>query len=243
MNQPLQHMRSFLEKFLMEVDLQTLEKNKIIQIGSDLKQFYGGITEAENNMFSDLEILPDKVNTFLQKNRELLQKGASVVTMVKIIPSKVIKEQEKQSKKRSAEELDGFRKKKIKNKEVPKRAKNAFMIFSHQKRAFVKKTYPKAEVSEIAKILGDLWKNLRPEEKVPFVKLQQEDKARYEQEKKLYDATKRDIESNGVPATSSYVTTKLEKKVVAPYTNDKKKKLFLKNSQETPLTLVYFNTG
>ena len=170
-------------------------------------------------MFSDLEILPDKVNTFLQKNRELLQKGASV-----------IKEQEKQSKKRSAEELDdGLRKKKKnKNKEVPKRAKNAFMIFSHQKRAFVKKAYPKADVSEIAKILGDLWKNLRPEEKVPFVKLQQEDKARYEQEKKLYDATKRNIESNGVPATSSYVTTKLEKKVVAPHTKEKKKKIIPK---------------
>ena len=112
-------------------------------------------------------------------------------------------------KKRSADDLEGAAKKKKKNN-GPKRPQNAFMIFSNEKRASLKEAHAHAGVSEIAKILGGLWKNLSPEEKAPYLKLHEQDKVRYQEEKKAFD------EENGQQTLPSVVLSEPEPEQTQP---------------------------
>jgi len=57
-----------------------------------------------------------------------------------------------------------------KDPNAPKRPLNAFMIFSQEKRAAVKKAYPDAKAPEVASVLGDMWGRMGAEEKKPYEK-------------------------------------------------------------------------
>eukprot|EP00475_Leptophrys_vorax_P023292 TRINITY_DN31872_c0_g1_i1.p1 TRINITY_DN31872_c0_g1~~TRINITY_DN31872_c0_g1_i1.p1 ORF type:complete len:265 (+),score=82.34 TRINITY_DN31872_c0_g1_i1:32-796(+) len=61
----------------------------------------------------------------------------------------------------------------------PKKPLTAFMIFSKAKRAEVKKENPEADFGQLGKLLGALWKGLSDEQKVPYQKEADEDKARF----------------------------------------------------------------
>ena len=61
------------------------------------------------------------------------------------------------------------------------------MFFSNAKRAEVKENNPGIAFGEVGKKLGEMWKGLSADEKVPFEKLAAKDKARYEKEKEAYD--------------------------------------------------------
>lgn len=52
--------------------------------------------------------------------------------------------------------------------EKPKRGPNAYMIFSNEKRGEVKAENPGLKVTEIAKVIGDMWKELSEEEKQEY---------------------------------------------------------------------------
>lgn len=52
--------------------------------------------------------------------------------------------------------------------EKPKRGPNAYMIFSNEKRAGVKAENPEMKVTEIAKVIGEMWKELSEEEKQEY---------------------------------------------------------------------------
>ena len=66
---------------------------------------------------------------------------------------------EERPKKRAKKE------KKEKDANAPKRFTNSFMIFSNDKRAEVKANEPNLEAKEVVRKLGDMWKEISPEEK------------------------------------------------------------------------------
>lgn len=79
------------------------------------------------------------------------------------------------------------KKSKKKDPDAPKRGISGFMFFSNAKRAEVKENNPGIAFGEVGKKLGEMWKGLSADEKVPFEKLAAKDKARYEKEKEAYD--------------------------------------------------------
>ena len=56
------------------------------------------------------------------------------------------------------------------------------MCFSEDKRSNLKEDNPEAPTKEIAKMLGEMWRNMTDNDKEPYVKMAQRDKARYEEE-------------------------------------------------------------
>jgi len=70
---------------------------------------------------------------------------------------------------------------------APKKAKNAFLFYVEANRADVAASNPNAKQAELLKILGAKWKSLSDDEKKPYNKKVEEDKARYEREIKVYN--------------------------------------------------------
>jgi len=65
----------------------------------------------------------------------------------------------------------------------PKRPLSAYMFFCKEKRQEYKTANPKADFSELGKIMGSAWQGLPAGEKKPYEKQNEKDKARYEKEK------------------------------------------------------------
>lgn len=65
-----------------------------------------------------------------------------------------------------------------------KRPMNAYMLFSKEKRAEIIQQKPelKSKVAEIAKLIGNQWKEMTSEEKSKYVKMAEENKKIYESE-------------------------------------------------------------
>lgn len=59
-----------------------------------------------------------------------------------------------------------------------KRAKNAFMHFSQENRSKVKAQYELKSIAEVAKKLGEQWRELTDDDKSPFVKMAADEAAR-----------------------------------------------------------------
>jgi len=82
------------------------------------------------------------------------------------------------------------KRKKKKNPNAPKRPINSFLLYSRQFRPKVKEDpqYKDLDNTSIGKKVGELWRNLSPEEKKPFVDAAEIDKERYNREMKEYNA-------------------------------------------------------
>jgi hypothetical protein len=76
--------------------------------------------------------------------------------------------------------------KKKKDVNAPKKAQNAYMLFSSAKREEYKKKNPDAKAKDIMGGLAGWWKDATADEKKPFEKKAEEDKKRYEKEKAAY---------------------------------------------------------
>ncbi|WP_339048821.1 hypothetical protein [Spiroplasma endosymbiont of Colias croceus] len=65
-----------------------------------------------------------------------------------------------------------------------KRPMNAYMLFSKEKRVEIIQQKPelKSKVAEIAKLVGNHWKEMTNEEKSKYVKMAEENKKIYESE-------------------------------------------------------------
>lgn len=70
--------------------------------------------------------------------------------------------------------------KKKKSKKGPRRPKNAFMFFSGDKRAEVTGANPEARVSEIAKILGGMWREMDDDARASYQEDADNDKGKRE---------------------------------------------------------------
>eukprot|EP01026_Neomeris_dumetosa_P064606 TRINITY_DN61622_c0_g1_i2.p1 TRINITY_DN61622_c0_g1~~TRINITY_DN61622_c0_g1_i2.p1 ORF type:complete len:665 (-),score=123.05 TRINITY_DN61622_c0_g1_i2:170-2164(-) len=83
---------------------------------------------------------------------------------------------------------------KKKDKDAPKRPIAAFMYFSMDKREEAKRANPDLKTSEIAKVLGEMWRNVTSEEKAIFEQKAAADKERYAKEMDEYNAIKKSLE-------------------------------------------------
>eukprot|EP01026_Neomeris_dumetosa_P037379 TRINITY_DN30267_c0_g1_i1.p3 TRINITY_DN30267_c0_g1~~TRINITY_DN30267_c0_g1_i1.p3 ORF type:complete len:110 (-),score=27.71 TRINITY_DN30267_c0_g1_i1:291-620(-) len=78
-----------------------------------------------------------------------------------------------------------------KDPDAPKKPMGAYMWFSKVKRVEVKEKYPSKKVTEIGKILGEMWRNLTEEEKKEFQDMAADDKKRYEKDLDEYTTKKK----------------------------------------------------
>ena len=56
------------------------------------------------------------------------------------------------------------------------------MCFSEEKRPKLKEENPDEPTKEIAKMLGEMWRNMNDQDKEHYIKLAQRDKERYDEE-------------------------------------------------------------
>jgi hypothetical protein len=98
-----------------------------------------------------------------------------------------------QDKKRYTEELKNYTPPDNLYTEKPKkpRAKKAltsYIFFCQKNREIIKNDNPKLSPKDITKKLGNMWKSLSDKEKEPYIKLSEQDKKRYNEEKEsLHD--------------------------------------------------------
>jgi hypothetical protein len=76
--------------------------------------------------------------------------------------------------------------KKLKDENAPKRPKSAYLFFAEKKRPEIKQEHPDLKMTEVAKILGQRWKEATPASKVKYDKKATQDKERYKEAIKDY---------------------------------------------------------
>lgn len=75
---------------------------------------------------------------------------------------------------------------KKKDPDAPKRSLSAYMFFANENRDIVRAENPGITFGQVGKTLGDKWKALNADEKVPYETKAEADKKRYEKEKAEY---------------------------------------------------------
>ena len=75
---------------------------------------------------------------------------------------------------------------KKKDPDAPKRSLSAYMFFANENRDIVRAENPGISFGQVGKALGDKWKALSAEDKVPYENKAEADKKRYEKEKAEY---------------------------------------------------------
>lgn len=84
----------------------------------------------------------------------------------------------------STERKKTTRKKKDPN--APKRSLSAYMFFANENRDIVRAENPGISFGLVGKLLGEKWKALTDDDKVPYLTKAETDKKRYEKEKAEY---------------------------------------------------------
>lgn len=75
---------------------------------------------------------------------------------------------------------------KKKDPDAPKRALSAYMFFANENRDIVRAENPGIAFGQVGKLLGEKWKALTGDEKIPYESKAEADKKRYEKEKSEY---------------------------------------------------------
>lgn len=78
----------------------------------------------------------------------------------------------------------------LKDPNLPRRPKSAYIYFCHELRPKLKETLPNAKLPEVARELGKRWSTVSNEEKEKFEKMSCEDKQRYVEEMEMYKQNK-----------------------------------------------------
>ena len=79
-----------------------------------------------------------------------------------------------------------------KDKHAPKRAISAFFFYNQERREKLKKEKPELDNKEIIKTMSYEWKYLSDEKKEPYLIKANDDKKRYDAEKRAYDEKKKE---------------------------------------------------
>eukprot|EP01117_Protostelium_nocturnum_P011167 TRINITY_DN4056_c0_g1_i1.p1 TRINITY_DN4056_c0_g1~~TRINITY_DN4056_c0_g1_i1.p1 ORF type:complete len:207 (+),score=87.30 TRINITY_DN4056_c0_g1_i1:111-731(+) len=91
----------------------------------------------------------------------------------------------------------GARKSKSKKDPLkPKRGMSSFMFFANDKRAEVRTANPSLKITEVGRKLGEMWKELTPEEKKKYEDLSSKDSERYQEAMKGYTKPESDSDSS-----------------------------------------------
>lgn len=80
--------------------------------------------------------------------------------------------------------------KKKKDPNAPKRSLSAYMFFANENRDSVRNENPGITFGQIGRLLGEKWKALSVEEKVPYEDKAQQDKKRYDNEMQIFKSNK-----------------------------------------------------
>ena len=81
------------------------------------------------------------------------------------------------------------RTRKVKDPNAPKRALSAYMYFANENRDIVRSENPEISFGQMGKLLGERWKSLNEEDKLPYENKAKIDKERYYNEKEMYNNT------------------------------------------------------
>lgn len=73
---------------------------------------------------------------------------------------------------------------------APKRSLSAYMFFASENRESVRNDNPGIAFGQIGRVLGERWKALSTDDRIPYETKAAKDKKRYEAEKEQYAATK-----------------------------------------------------
>eukprot|EP01135_Chromosphaera_perkinsii_P011140 Nk52_evm1s2343 gene=Nk52_evmTU1s2343 len=76
--------------------------------------------------------------------------------------------------------------KKEKDPNAPKRAMTAFFCFSNEVRQKTRDAHPEKKMTEIAQLIGEMWKKLSPADLAKYTKMAEQDKVRYEKAMAAY---------------------------------------------------------
>ena len=87
--------------------------------------------------------------------------------------------------------IENTKKKGKKDKDAPKRPISAYFFYNQERREKLKKEKPNLDNKELIKAMSEEWNKLTDEEKKPYIKKAAEDKKRYVEEMKAYEAKKK----------------------------------------------------
>lgn len=82
----------------------------------------------------------------------------------------------------------GRKKKRHQHPKAPKHPMSGFLFYLAEVRPIVAQQYPGSTVGPISKVIASQWRNMSDEERVPWLKKAEEDKARYAREMQQYNA-------------------------------------------------------
>lgn len=140
-------------------------------------------------MSDNFEEIINKIFEILNSESEKKVLKATSKQILEIYNEKIkdeIKNNEKSKSKKIIKQNKKENNKEVKDKDDTKikRPKNGYLIYSTENRANIKKQYPEDSFGEITKRLSKLWNGLNENEKNPYLKKAEEDKIRYDNEKK-----------------------------------------------------------
>jgi hypothetical protein len=76
-----------------------------------------------------------------------------------------------------------------KDKNAPKRAISAFFFYQKERREPLKKEQPQLDNKQLISKMSEEWNNMNDVARIPFGKMAEQDKVRYEKQKKEYEKT------------------------------------------------------
>jgi HMG (high mobility group) box len=114
--------------------------------------------------------------------QEVKKGRVSVEALLASFKSEEVQEQIKNHLKQGMKRTRASGEKKLKDENAPKKNKNAYMFFCDKKRPQIKEANPGIKATEIAKLLGQSWKEATPESKAKYTKKADADKVRYNAE-------------------------------------------------------------
>ncbi|KAJ3118549.1 hypothetical protein HK098_005905 [Nowakowskiella sp. JEL0407] len=125
----------------------------------------------------------------LVKTKGLGSNSATTTSLTVVTPTVPVGKKQKTTltstdKPKPEPKIKNSKKRKDRDPDEPKGAKNAFIYFQQAKRGDIVKANPELKSPEIAKILGQMWRELS--DKSEYEKLAAEDKVRYTEAKKEY---------------------------------------------------------
>ena len=118
-------------------------------------------------------------NALSEKEKAPFQKMAKVDTerhkteMVSYVPPPV-----------TESTTGGRRRRAVRDPNAPKKPMNAYMFYASRNRKAVASSHPDAKFAEVTQLIGESWRGMSDKEKVPYVRLATEDRARYERAKR-----------------------------------------------------------
>ena len=151
-------MRDTIDKSLLEAYEETLHEDEYEEPDEDFEASESE-SDGDDSVLSDEEGAPDVVPETKPKRSKPVSEGEG-----------------------------GKKKRKKKDKNAPKKALSAFMCFSNSVRDKVKEDNPGIAFTDVAKRIGEMWKELSDADKAPYEAMANEDKERYAKEMAAYNA-------------------------------------------------------